>query len=124
MVYASPVTNAKGRMMSENPSVHAGKRPIYTACDEKIYGETPEDGMVAKVYSDPELATMFAAAPELLAACEAGRATANTIIQNMANHTDLTLDQLQFNVEVTIDYLTSLLANHEAAIAKAEGDTQ
>jgi hypothetical protein len=38
------------------------KRPIYTASGEVIYGETPEDGIVAKVYGDPDLAQVFAAA--------------------------------------------------------------
>lgn len=38
------------------------KRPIYTASGEAIYGETPEDGIVAKVYGDPELAEVFASA--------------------------------------------------------------
>lgn len=42
------------------------KRPILTASGEVIYGETPEDGIIARVYGDPELATMFAAAPDLL----------------------------------------------------------
>ena len=46
-------------------------RPLLTASGEVIYGETPEDGMLAKVYGDPELARVFAAAPELLAACKA-----------------------------------------------------
>lgn len=41
-------------------------RPTLTASGEIIYGEAPEDGILAKVYGDPELAKLFAAAPDLL----------------------------------------------------------
>lgn len=52
---------AKGeRTMSETK--HAPARPTYTASGEVIYGETPEDGIVAKVYGDPELADLMARA--------------------------------------------------------------
>ena len=45
--------------------------PQLTALGDRIYGETPEDGIVGCAYGDPELASIFAAAPELLAALEA-----------------------------------------------------
>ncbi len=44
--------------------------PILTAIGDRIYGETPEDGLIARVYGDDALAAQFAAAPELKAACE------------------------------------------------------
>ena len=51
------------------------ERPIYTASGEVIYGETPEDGIIAKVYGDPELAGLFVERfnlhDELVAACKA-----------------------------------------------------
>ena len=50
------------------------ERPIYTASGEVIYGETPEDGIIAKVYGDPELAGLFVERfnlhDELVAACK------------------------------------------------------
>ena len=46
------------------------KRPILTASGDVIYGKTPEDGIIAKVYGDPELARLFAVAPEMFDALE------------------------------------------------------
>ena len=37
--------------------------PQLTAMGDRIYGETPEDGIMACAYGDPELAELFAAAP-------------------------------------------------------------
>ena len=44
---------------------------ILTAMGDRIYGETPEDGIVARVYGDPALALKMAAATEMLEALEA-----------------------------------------------------
>lgn len=41
------------------------KRPILTARGDLIYGDPPSV-IVARVYDDPELAAIFAAAPEML----------------------------------------------------------
>ena len=49
--------------MTEQPTAAPTQRPQLTAMDDRIYGETPEDGLIARVYGDSELATIFAAAP-------------------------------------------------------------
>ncbi len=45
-------------------------QPQLTAIEDRIYGETPEEGLIARVYGDPELATVFAASRDLLAALQ------------------------------------------------------
>lgn len=44
--------------------------PRLTALGDRIYGETPEDGLVARVYGDDALALKMAASPTLLEALE------------------------------------------------------
>ena len=46
----------------------SGHTPVLTASGDRIYGETPEDGLIARVYGDHELAMKMAAALEMLEA--------------------------------------------------------
>jgi hypothetical protein len=42
-------------------SSEAKHTPKLTALGDKIYGETPEDGIIARIYSDEDLAARFVA---------------------------------------------------------------
>ncbi len=62
--------------------------PTLTASGEVIYGETPEDGIIAKVYGDPELAQLFAAAPGLLDACKHGEQALRVVLHQTEQAND------------------------------------
>ena len=49
-------------------SEHEYTGTTLTAAGDLIYGETPEDGIVARVYGAPKLARQFAASDEMLRA--------------------------------------------------------
>ena len=98
--------------------------PTLTAIDDRIYGETPEDGLIAKVYGDAELAALFAAAPETAAERDRLREiNADLLAALKIAHEGL--ERLQSG-DIAPDHpgIPSALAKSTAAIEKAKARGQ
>ena len=99
--------------------------PTLTAIGDRIYGETPKDGLIARVYGDAELAALFAAAPETAAERDRLREINAELVEALYG----VRDYFESNADADLPSGSMYLPNEEmkvlvaidAAIARAEG---
>ena len=88
---------------------------ILTAIGDRIYGETPEDGIVARVYGDPELARQMAAAPETAAERDRLKALNAEMLEALKG----------MKAAATSEFVpVNVIRDAGKAIAKAEGEEE
>ena len=93
--------------MTKHTPGHEYTGTTLTAQGDLIYGETPEDGLIARVYGAPRLARQFAASDEMLAALRMAKSVLATAIASK---------MLPDSIKPDLDAVQSAIAEATGAI--------